>query len=147
MDLTSERLRHLLEDRFQLAVHHETRDMREYALVVAKGGPKLREVQRGEQPFSLRTPTGKIVTRGGAKIELLARLLALRLQCPVIDETGIGKDRLYDIQLNYSPDDSPSDTATSLFAALQEQLGLRLEPRRGPVDVLVIDRVERPSEN
>jgi uncharacterized protein (TIGR03435 family) len=65
----------------------------------------------------------------------------------VIDRTGLDRAQLFDIQLAYSPDDSPSDTAPSLFAALQEQLGLKLETGKGPVDVVVIDRVERPSEN
>jgi len=147
MDQTSERLRSLLIERFQLSAHHETRNLQEYFLVVAKGGPQLKEVVRGDQTFSLRTPAGKIVTKGGAAIGLLVRLLSLRLGCPVIDKTGLSPDQLYDIQLNYAPDESPSDTVPPLFTALQEQLGLKLEAGKGPVDVLVIDHVERPSAN
>ena len=147
MDRTSEMLRYLLEDRFQLKVHHESRSMQQYEIVAAKGGLKLKEVKRGETPFRLRTPPGKILTTGGAAIELLARLLSLRLQCPVIDKTGLDRNLLYDIQLTYAPDENPSDTAPSLFAALQEQLGLKLQPARGPVDVLIIDHVDQPSAN
>jgi len=147
MDETSERLRNLLVDRFQLTAHHETRNLQEYALVVAKGGAKLKEVKRGDEPFSMRIPAGKIITKGGATIEFLARILAVRLRCPVIDKTGLNPEQLYDIQLAYSPDDNPTDPAPTLFMALQEQLGLKLEAIKGPVDVLVIDHVERPSAN
>jgi uncharacterized protein (TIGR03435 family) len=147
MDQTSERLRSLLIERFQLSTHHETRSLPEYFLVVAKGGPRLKEVVRGDQTFSMRTPPGKIITKGGATIEFLARILSIRLGSPVIDKTGLSRDQLYDIQLNYAPDESPSDTVPPLFTALQEQLGLKLEAGKGPVDVLVIDHVERPSAN
>ncbi len=147
MDRTSEMLRHLLEDRFQLQVHHETRTMQEYEIVPAKGGSKLKEVTRGDTPFSLRMGPGKIATKGGAGIELLARVLATRLGCPVIDKTGLDRSLLYDIQLTYAPDDAPSDTAAPLFAAIQDQLGLRLQATKAPVDVVVIDRVERPTAN
>jgi bla regulator protein blaR1 len=147
MDQTSERFRYLLAERFQLTTHEETRNLKEYFLVVAKGGPNLKEVTRGDTVFAVRTPKGKIVTKGGAKIGLLVSLLAIRLSCPVIDKTGLNPDQLYDIQLNYAPDDTPSDTVPPLFSALQEQLGLKLEAGKGPVKVLVIDHVERPSAN
>jgi uncharacterized protein (TIGR03435 family) len=140
-----ERLRSLLSERFQFAAHHETRDRQEYVIVVAKGGSKLREVPRDAANFKLVTGKGKIATRGGAKVELLARLLAGVLQYPVIDKTGL--DGFYDIHLNYATEDGLPDGGASIFAALQEELGLKLETRKAPVDVLVIDHVDRPSEN
>ena len=145
MDQTSERLRFLLAERFQLRAHHETRNLQEYDLVVAKGGSKLKEMERDTVNFKLSLGKGKIVTRGGAKIGMLVNVLAGALHYPVVDKTGL--DRYYDIQLNYSMDDSLPDAGPSLFAALEEQLGLKLEARKGPIDVLVIDHVERPSEN
>jgi uncharacterized protein (TIGR03435 family) len=145
MDQTSERLRFLLEERFQLRVHHETRNLQEYDLVVMKGGSKLKEVERDAANFRLSLAKGKIATRGGAKVAMLVNVLANALHYPVTDKTGL--DRYYDIQLNYSTDDSRPDLGPSLFAALEEQLGLKLEARKGPIDVLVIDHVERPSEN
>ena len=141
----NERLRSLLAERFQFAAHHETRERQEYVIVVAKGGSKLQEVPHDAASFKLATGKGKISTRGGAKVELLARLLAGLLQSPVIDKTGL--DGFYDIHLNYATEDGLPDGGASIFAALQEQLGLKLETRKAGVDVLAIDHVERPSEN
>jgi uncharacterized protein (TIGR03435 family) len=141
----SERLRSLLAERFQLAVHHETRSLPEYSLVVAKGGSKLKEVERDAANFKLSLGKGKIATRGGVKVAMLANVLAGRLHYPVVDKTGL--DGYYDIQLSYADDDNLPDLGASLFAAIEEQLGLKLEAHKGPVDVLVIDHVERPSEN
>lgn len=143
-ELTSERLRFLLEERFQFAAHHEMRTMQQYALVIAKGGPKLKEIQRDAANFRLSMPKGKIATRGGAKVAMLTSVLEGIVGYPVKDESGL--TGYYDIQLNYAPDDKP-DAGPSVFLALQDQLGLKLESRKGPVDVLVIDRVERPTEN
>jgi uncharacterized protein (TIGR03435 family) len=87
-----------------------------------------------------------------------AATLTQLLRRPVVDETGLTGD--YDLDVTYTPDQSgpvgppgapgpppPSTDAASLFTALQEDLGLKLDSRRGPVDVLVVDRIERPSEN
>jgi uncharacterized protein (TIGR03435 family) len=142
---TSERLRYLLAERFQLTVHHETRNLQEYVLVVAKSGPRLKEMEHDAANFRLSLGKGKIATRGGAKIGMLVNVLANTLHYPVVDKTGL--DRYYDIQLNYSVDESLPDAGPSIFAALEEQLGLKLEARKGPIDVVVIDRVERPSED
>jgi len=141
----SERLKSLLAERFQFAAHPETRSLQEYDLVIAKGGFKLKEVERHADQFRLSTGKGKIATRGGAKVAMLANLLAGYLHYPVLDKTGL--DGYYDIVLNYAPDDSQPDAGPSLFQALQDQLGLKLEPKKGPVEVLVIDHVERPSGN
>ena len=147
MALTSERLKNLLAERFQLSVHHVTSQMNEYVLVVAKGGPKLKEVTYDAARFKvLNAGGGRIVTRGGAKLGLLASILVNDVGCPVIDETGL--NGYYDLQLTYADTRAKADDPRpSLFAALQEQLGLKLEARKGPVDVVVIDRLERPSEN
>jgi uncharacterized protein (TIGR03435 family) len=141
----SERLRSLLAERFRFTAHHETRERQEYAIVVAKGGSKLQEVPHDPANFKLVTGKGKIATRGGGKVELLARLLANMLQCPVVDKTGL--DGFYDIHLNYATEDGLPDGGAAIFTALQEQLGLKLEARKAAIDVLVIDHVERPSEN
>ena len=113
---------------------------------MAKGGLKMKEMAPDAEHFKLTLGKGRISTRGGgAKTAMLANLLANTLQYPVIDETHL--DASYEIQLKYSLEEAPADAAPTLFAALQEQLGLRLEARKGPVDVLVIDRVERPTGN
>jgi uncharacterized protein (TIGR03435 family) len=146
MNETSERIRNLLADRFQLAVHHAGKEMREYVLTQAKSGFKLTEREHDQGTFRIALGRGKIATRGGAKVGLLVSVLANELNCPVVDETGL--DRYYDIQLNFADANSPpDDTRPSLFTALQEQLGLKLEARKGTVDVIVVDRLERPTQN
>ncbi len=144
---TEERLRALLEDRFQLKVHRETREMPIYELVVAKGGSKLKEEPPGAPgEFKLGLASGRIVTRGGGgKIALLATLLMNQFHRPVVDKTGL--DGFYSFNLTYNPDESKPSDRPSLFTALQEQLGLKLEAKKGEGEVLVIDRLERPSEN
>ena len=143
-----QRVQALLAERFHLAV---------YALVVAKNGPKLKAADT-TQTFRLRrTGHGAIVNDGGAKIGMLVSLLANNFDRPVLDETGL--TGLYSFNLKWTPDapaaapgqpqPSTADDATgpSLFTALQEQLGLRLEAKRKPVEVLIVDHVERPTEN
>jgi bla regulator protein blaR1 len=151
------RVQALLADRFHVTLHHETREMSVYALVVAKNGPKLRAADP-KQAFQLwRAGRGRILSQGGAKIALLISLLANQFDRPVLDETGLTGSYAFD--LAWTPDAPPSapgqpQTANaadpagpSLFTALQEQLGLKLESMRRPVEVLVIDHVERPTEN
>lgn len=150
----------LLAERFQLKVHHETRDLRVVALTVAKGGAKLTESKPDSQSASgsqntwtgLRSSKGKIEGRG-ATIKMLVGMLSPKPEIGgrlVVDETGLtGK---YDFELNWSPENpgaqDESDAAgPSLFAALQEQLGLKVEPRKAPVDCIVIDHVEMPSKD
>jgi len=147
---TTRRVQALLEDRFQLKVHRETREMPLYELVVAKGGSKLREVPQAEPgQFKLKLGAGRIIANG-AKIGVLLNLFMNNLERSVVDKTGL--TGYYAIDLTYAPDESmprdgPSLDRPSLFTALQEQLGLKLESRKGPVEVLVIDNVARPSEN
>jgi len=180
-------LRTILEDRFKISVHWEPRETELYALVVAKGGSKLKPFQEGscvsppdgffsnytktlsEPPQNQRMwcgvgggtfgPTGNIEYRGqGLTIEEFVKLFLNGRTLPfVIDKTGItGK---FDIHLAWRLDDEtrqrmandgflmPESSAPDLFKAVEEQLGLKLERTKGPVEFLIIDRVERPSAN
>jgi len=139
----AERLQCLLEERFHLQVHRETRELLVYDLVVAKGGSKLKEVPV-DPAFKLKLLRGRIVANGGTTA-LLASLMENQLSRPVTDKTGLSGH--YAIDLQFALDTVPDDPRPSLFTALQEQLGLKLEARKGPSEVLVIDHVEKPSEN
>ncbi len=165
--LQKRRLQTLLRDRFHLAVHRETKELPVYELTGAKGGPKLQTpncVHR--EPGDLTIAPGKYcgliggsMTSGrlqasGATMAFLADSLSGVLTRTVIDKSGIAGE--FDFQLtftSYRPAVRPADGAAAadpgpdIFTALQEQLGLKLESAKGPVEVLVIDRVEKPSEN
>jgi uncharacterized protein (TIGR03435 family) len=142
-------LRSLLEDRFKLAFHRESRNMTAYVLLPAKSGLKLKAVD-DTQPSGVQTTTGPLRhISGKIGITYLAGLLSNMLDRPVVDMTQIlGR---YDVDLEWSPDAESGSQLTdvpSLFAALQEKLGLRLETRRTPVDIYVIDHIDRvPAEN
>jgi uncharacterized protein (TIGR03435 family) len=154
---TRERMRSLLADRFQLAVHKETKEGSVYALVIAKGGSKLQPAQENAQGNrGMRMERGQL-TGMSAPIDLLVTTLSGQLGHPVIDKTGLtGK---YDFKLTWAPEvprgpspnpDAPPPVAPegpSIFTAVQEQLGLRLESQKGPIEMIVIDRIEHPSEN
>jgi uncharacterized protein (TIGR03435 family) len=138
-----EMMRSLLEDRFKLAVHWETRQQPIYELVLARGGSKMKQAdKRGFISFD----PGRLASSGATTMTL-----SMMLEGPtgrmVIDKTGLTD--LYEFRLEWTPDDTPTDVATgpSLFTAIQEQLGLRLQSATGPVETLVIDRAEKPSEN
>jgi len=154
-------LRALIEDRFQLKVHHETREMLVYALLVAKTGPKLTPHAGESKPGRLDRGWLSFNKRGTAA---LASELSLQMGRMVIDKTGLPGD--YDFELHWTPEpgqagaeamglppeasDGPQPVDTnglSIFTALPQQLGLRLESQKGPVEMLVIDHVERASEN
>jgi len=148
------RLQALLRQRFNLEVHRETRELPEYALEVAKKGPKL--IQDGGSNGSSNARTGIQRSCGqmigtNATMANLTLMLARQLDRPVLDRTGLtGK---YNFQFVWTPDSglcsgSPdSSNAPSIFTALEETLGLRLESIKGPVDSLIIDHADRPSEN
>lgn len=156
-----ERLRNLMADRFQLTLHRENKEQQVYALVVAKGGPKLQESKEARSMMRMGRGLLTAQTVGMADLSLN---LSNGLGRTVIDKTGLtGK---YDFELKWTPDPGqpaaaplgptppgvelpppPDPNGPSIFTALQEQLGLRLESQKGPVEMLVIDRVERPSEN
>lgn len=146
--MLQEMLQSLLAERFKLKVHYETKEFPVYNLVVAKGGPRLKE----SDPASLDPAVpGCYVSRSGYHgCTTLALTDWLRASGrTVIDKTGLtGR---YDFTLSYSdlntPADSPVAARPSIFTALQEQLGLKLEPSSAPLDVLVIDSAEKPSDN
>jgi len=141
-------IRSLLADRFHLKVHWETRQGDIYALVVAKNGPKMTENTDPSKEPGLNTSKfghqGKMI---GTKAPMLylSSNLGNQLGRTVVDKTGLqGK---YDWTLTWDPDPNADSTNPSLFTAVQEQLGLKLDPQKGPVETLVIDSVEKPSEN
>jgi uncharacterized protein (TIGR03435 family) len=178
----------MLAERFKLKVHHETKELPVYALVVAKGGPKLKEADPNAPPMTppggmrmegaqtgggmMRMPEGAprvgngmmmmspgSITAKGIPIANLVNILTMQLHRQVVDRTGLtGK---YDIDLKFGPEDGkammqgdPSapgpvtaDSGLSIFTALEEQLGLKLDSTKGPVDSVVVEHVEMPSEN
>jgi uncharacterized protein (TIGR03435 family) len=183
-------LQPLLEDRFQLLTHRQTRELPVLALVAARRGPKLPQPKEGAcaDPASNAQPEwsgGRMAVPGqgsttlppcgavrvslqpsgarlqGGKVSMaeLVRTLSMITGQPVRDRTGIAAS--FDLQLDFLPDAntpalpppppnaaaSQDPNSASLVTAIQEQLGLRLEPSKGPVEVLVIDRIERPTAN
>src|SRR5215472_767412 len=144
----------LLADRFKLAAHSEARELPIYELVVAKGGAKLGQTH--ENGSSVNTGTGRIEVQGSNSVAILAEELSKVVGRIVVDKTGMSGR--YDLKLEYAPDGSAMplanttggftpDSGPSIFTALEEQLGLKLKPGKGPVQVLVIDHVEMPSAN
>ena len=175
-------LRTLLEDRFRLKLHRETKQVPVYALTIGKGGFKLPKATPGScTPPDFSTypmpalPAGKhycnntgvggrkgpntVLNQDEATVDDIAKLLTLILDRPVVDKTGLTGQ--YNFHLEFAVDQttpgvlnapsfgpvSDAAPAASIFTVVQEQLGLKLEPARGARDVLVIDHVERPSEN
>jgi uncharacterized protein (TIGR03435 family) len=169
-------LQTVLEDRFKLRIHRETRQGLVYELALGKASPNLKRLQDGKcTPAAVGSPLPLLPEGGhlcrnmagpqsvnieGGTLSTLADLLGMTLDRPVLDKTGM--TGYFEIKLMFSPDDSsaprPMTTdpgapairtsdAPAVFQAIQEQLGLRLVPARGPVDALVIDHIERPSGN
>jgi uncharacterized protein (TIGR03435 family) len=146
-------LQALLADRFKLVTHTETRELPIYALVVGKGGPKLGPIQASGS--SVSTSNGRIEVQMSKSVAVLAEELSKVVGRDVIDKTGV--QGRYDLKLHWTPDDragppsdgsaSAADSGPSIFTALQEQLGLKLESQKGQVPVLVVDSVAMPSEN
>jgi uncharacterized protein (TIGR03435 family) len=167
----------LLEDRLKLKIHRETREIPVYALTVAKGGIKLKPFKEGSctpidftkltmETLDSRVPgvnycrnvarlTGGIETYDvqGTSLDEFSIIEFGRMDRPVLNRTGL--TGLFDIHLEFAPGATDPDGALgafdpvgpSIFAALQQQLGLKLEPTKGPREFIVIDHVEKPSEN
>jgi uncharacterized protein (TIGR03435 family) len=165
-------LQALLADRFKLAIHRQTKEMAIYELVAARNGPKL---QKSEQEKDCDASSachgfsGNPTRLSGIGVDMydLALILSSFSDRPVVDHTGI--QGLFDIKLQWNPfaagsppeDDAPRSPAAearegrrpdlstlpTVFGALEQQLGLKLESHKGPVEIYVIDRVERPSGN
>lgn len=141
-------LRSMLVDRFKLKVHHETRELPAYALVQAKSGFKLKQAQGAENLYGMSTNWGLISIRGGPIGARFIVGLSNFVGRTVIDRTGL--TGYYDITLKWTPDRTQSSDPNAppdLFTALEEQLGLKLVSTKAPVDVLVVDHVEWPTEN
>jgi uncharacterized protein (TIGR03435 family) len=167
-------LQALLADRLMLAIHRESRELSAFALVIGKDGPKLQETKTAQ---GAPTAVQMAVAGGGASIRdsrngvgpdtftalhcsapNIAAMLSTIVGRPVVDKTGLNST--YDFTLVFQRDDvgtaaaaggspvpSPADPAPSLFTAIQEQLGLKLESGKYPVGMIVIDHVEHPSAN
>jgi uncharacterized protein (TIGR03435 family) len=152
-------LQSLLAERFKLAVHHENKEMAVYFLVLAKGGSKLRDLKG---PGSIKPPNPDMHRLGGiGSLRGLVNFLSNLSGRPVIDKTGLTGSYDYHMELpqeDFPKEDFPALTpdgairasaaaGAAVFAAMEQQLGLKLESAKAPVDVLVIDHVEKPSEN
>lgn len=163
-------LRSLLEDRFQLKLHRETRDLPVYNLVVGKNRVKMK-LSANQTPPATKPPyndaptPGSLVSRGpgnilvtGLPMSRFVNFLSQQLGRPTIDKTNLRE--LFDFTLQWTPlpgqglglppdaeAESSETDGPSIFTAIQEQLGLRLESAKGPVEVIVIDGASRPSGN
>jgi uncharacterized protein (TIGR03435 family) len=157
-----------LADRFKLKLHPETRELSTYALVVADDGPKLQPAKPASSyPDPVNWPPGGLLNKSFRMLNIgsqtgmeargiaapdLASQLSRQLGSIVVDKTGLTGN--YDFTLNWKSDGSVGDfnvpvsgaSASSLLTAIQEQLGLKLEPQKGPIEVLVIDQVARQTE-
>jgi uncharacterized protein (TIGR03435 family) len=191
-ELSRSMLQSLLADRFKLKLRHERKELPAYALVVAKGGPKLRAAEPDTDFKGIKGPEGRVqrgksvfgmgdLTIRDEPLSMLARMLSQQLGRPVLDRTGLeGK---YDCTLKWTPGEGeemlgmgpggggpepgkgmvgrgpedggpqlaspppPDMSGPSIFTAIQEQLGLKLEPTKAPAEILVVEHVERPTEN
>ena len=168
-------LQSLLQDRFQLKIHHETRELPIYVLAVAPGSPKiifsedqtplvfggggtpLERLPNGmpvltRGSFSIRSRTDRRIMEGKAiPMSRIVNLLVNELGRPVVDKTNL--KGLYDVRLEWAPENLRADpengapVAPMLTTALQEQLGLKLDSTKGPVEVIVVDGAQKPAEN
>lgn len=153
----------LLQDRFALKFHNEQKQMQAYVLSVAKGGPKVKISNNCHPDPERKQPCGgfRVQNRryiGGQQVSAadLAEVLEALIGAPVIDRTGI--DGVFDMTLEWTPDErqspggdagvaAPSTDKPSLYVAIQEQLGLRLDLRKMMVDTIVVDAASKPTEN
>jgi uncharacterized protein (TIGR03435 family) len=153
------RIQSLLEDRFHLSTHFETRQQPAYEFIIAKNGPKMRPAATSTKDSGLTARPGHLIAKNVA-LSQLARSLSLQLGREVLDKTEMSGR--YDFELVYAPEARdgifgellpPEATAAadasapSIFTALQEQLGLRLESASAPLPLLIIDSAEKPNEN
>jgi uncharacterized protein (TIGR03435 family) len=143
-DLKRRMVQALLADRFHLKLHRETRAMPAYDLILVKGGAKLQPSKSKGNSYGI----GRNYFNGqGLTIAMIAEDLSLITGRVVVDKTNLADH--YDLKLEWAADDAPAtdNSAPSLVTAIQEQLGLKLEPAKEPVAVLVIDHVEPPGAN
>jgi uncharacterized protein (TIGR03435 family) len=155
----SEMAKTLMAERFQLKFHWETREMPVYSLVPLRDGPRFQPAKDDDVPGGIRVGTGALIAHK-FDVSGLPFWLSAQLNLPVVDKAGL--KGLYDFRLEWTPLPNEGNFATSndtgapprtepsgasIFTALQEQLGLKLEAAKGPVQVFVIDSVARPAEN
>jgi uncharacterized protein (TIGR03435 family) len=155
IDTFRQLMRTLLSDRFQLMTHFEAKELPVYALVPAKDGAKLKDTGNVQDPRDMSLHGGiGLITAQHIPMEFVAQQLSDRLGRLVIDKTALTGH--YDFKLEWTPDETESNgapppaadrTGPSLFTALKEQLGLKLEAQKAPVQILVIDHAEKASEN
>jgi uncharacterized protein (TIGR03435 family) len=153
-------LQKLITDRFKLTVHREKKELSVYAIVAGKTGPKLTKSEGDPDglPTIFLRGLGVMPVRNATMADLAGLMQAAVLDRPVVDQTGLtGR---FDFTLTWRPDEfqfgglgikaplaTNNDAAPDLFTAFQEQLGLRLESTKAQTDILVVDHVEKPSEN
>jgi uncharacterized protein (TIGR03435 family) len=146
-------LQTLLADRFQITFHHQNKELKSFVLAVAKGGPKLSPAAAPDaKPYRQNSANGTIAR--SMTIREFGDFISGPLQMPVVDETGLtGK---YDFTIDFTPylpdpsknmDAARPDATSILMAVLEGELGLKLESRKAQVDVMVIDHVQKPSDN
>jgi uncharacterized protein (TIGR03435 family) len=151
-----EMLRTLIVERFGLKFHREMRDLPGYALVIAKNGPKLHDVKEGESSSGEPGIDEEYGVKIGHRVRMAdwVGFISSELGAPFEDDTGLMG--LYDFKLEWSPDGTPRggneprdpDAGVSLFVALQQQLGLKLEQKKIPVEMFIVDHVNKvPTEN
>ena len=150
----------LLEKRFQLKSHREMRDMQSYQLVQGKGAPKLKESDPASRGPMIRMGRDQLTLNGG-NMDQLSLQLSRAVGAPVSNQTGLTGQ--YDMELKFTPERpappgpngardggggaAPGGDAPSIFTAVQEQLGLNLESKKGPISMFVVDKIEKPEEN
>ena len=154
-------LQKLLVERYKLTLHHDKKELSVYVLSIAKNGPKLTKSEGDPNglPGLFFRALGALNVRNASMADFAGLMQQAVLDRPVLDQTGLAGR--FDFTLNWTPDDSqfggmgakippPTDSATAppnLYTAIQEQIGLKLDATKAPADVLVIDHVEKPSEN
>ena len=149
-------LQNLLAQRFELKLRQEQRELQVYVLRVARNGAKLKEAGSGESEIGVKIRGVGHLTGMKASMEQLAETLSdvrlngrAMLDRPVLDRTGL--KGVYDFRLEWTPDPAPADGAApggpSIFTAVEEQLGLKLETDKAPLNVFIIEHVEKASEN
>jgi bla regulator protein BlaR1 len=158
-DLTEAQLRPMLQallaDRFKLKVHQSSKEMAGYALVVGRGGPKVKAAVDGEEHPDTFRMTGTGLSGQGITMENLARYVAGKLGQVAVDQTGL--KRVYDLKVTWTVEtdqstglpgaDPRAALQSAVFGALEDQLGLKLRPQKITVQMLVIDSAERASAN
>jgi uncharacterized protein (TIGR03435 family) len=159
-------LQKLLAERFSLTTHKEKRELSAYAITLAKSGPKIKKEENSTLPvpgFGGQPQRG-FNARNATLAEFASVMQAQFMDLPVIDQTGLGETR-YTFQVKFTPDPgmrpfgSPArppeaqpatadpDAPPDLFTAMEQQLGLRMQKTKAAVDVMIIDKVEKPSAN